>query len=116
MNKKRSRTTEKVLGILGGILGMFGGFFASFMGAMGKSFSGDSGGLGGLGVSAFIFSTLGIISACLVYSKTKFAGWALIISAVGIIISISMFGIIPGIMFLIAGIMTLVKKEKSIVD
>ncbi|EOD00200.1 hypothetical protein [Caldisalinibacter kiritimatiensis] len=116
MSEKRSRTTEKVLGIIGGIFGMFGGFFASFMGAMGEAFSGDSGGLGGLGASAFVFSILGIVSACLVYSKTKFAGWGLIISAVGIIISISLFGVIPGILFLISGIMTLAKKEKTIVE
>lgn len=114
MNEGVNRTTEKVLGILGGVFGMLGAIFAIFMGALGEAFSGDSAGLGSLGTSAFIFSILGLVAACLVYSKTKFAGWALIVSAAGIIISISLFGIIPGILFLIAGIMTLVKKEKSI--
>ncbi|MCT4583988.1 MAG: hypothetical protein N4A54_03600 [Peptostreptococcaceae bacterium] len=114
MSEKVSRTTEKVLGILGGVFGMLGGLFAIFVGSFGEAFNGDSGGLGSLGISAFIFSTLGIIAACLVSSKTKFAGWALVISAIGIVISISMFGVIPGILFLIAGILTLTKKDKKI--
>jgi hypothetical protein len=113
MSQNISRTTEKVLGIIGGILGMFGGIFALFLGGVGTAINGDSGGLGGLGILAFVFSILGIITAILVSSKPKLAGWGLIVSAVGIFISISLFGIIPAILFLIAGIMTLIKKENK---
>lgn len=113
MDQNISRTTEKVLGIIGGILGMFGGIFALFLGGVGTALNGDSGGLGGLGILAFVFSILGIVTATLVSSKPKIAGWGLIISAVGIFISISLFGIIPAILFLIAGIMTLIKKENK---
>jgi hypothetical protein len=113
MSQNISRTTEKVLGIIGGILGMFGGIFALFLGGVGTAINGDSGGLGGLGILAFVFSILGIVTAILVSSKPKLAGWGLIVSAVGIFISISLFGIIPAILFLIAGIMTLIKKENK---
>lgn len=108
--KQKSRTTELVLGLLGGIFGFFGALFAIGIGGLGSAF-GASGAsdIVGLGFAAIIFSILGIIGAVLVKSKSKTAGWLMIISAFGGLISISFAYLLPFILLLIGGIMALRK-------
>jgi len=48
-----------------------------------------------------------------VKSKTKTAGIMFLIASIGGVISISAFYIIPGILIFIAGIMALVRKDKT---
>lgn len=107
-----SRTTEMVLGILGGIFGIAGAFFALFVGSVDEAFNGSSE-LSGLGTAAFIFSALAIISAIIVKFKAKLGGWLLIISGVGILISISLFGVLPALLIIPAGLMGILRKPKT---
>lgn len=104
--KKKSRTVELVLGLLGGIFGFFGALFAIGIGGLGSAF-GASGAsdVVGLGFLAIIFSIIGIIGAVTVKSKPKWAGTLMIISALGGLISISLAFLLPFILLLIGGIM-----------
>ncbi|MDD5457757.1 MAG: DUF4064 domain-containing protein [Candidatus Margulisbacteria bacterium] len=110
MKKEKSRTVELVLGLLGGIFGFFGALFAIGIGGLAGAF-GASGAsdVVGLGFVAIIFSIIGIIGAVSVKSKSKTAGWLMIISAFGGLISISMAFLLPFILLLIGGIMALRK-------
>jgi hypothetical protein len=110
MKKSISRTTEIVLGVLGVISGFGSAIIALFMGGLSEAFTGDAGGLGGLSAGAFFFSILGIISIILVHKNRKFSAWGFIIAGFGILISISLAGILPAILFLIAGIMMFSRK------
>ncbi len=108
--KEKSRTLELVLGLLGGIFGFFGAIFALGVGSLGAAF-GASGAsdIIGLGFAAIIFSIIGIIGAVIVKSKTKAAGWLMIVSAFGGLISISFAYLLSFILLLIGGIMALKK-------
>lgn len=108
--KEKSRTVELVLGLLGGIFGFFGALFAIGIGGLAGAFgaSGASDVIG-LGFAAIIFSIIGIIGAVIVKSKTKAAGWLMIISAFGGLISISFAYLLSFILLLIGGIMALKK-------
>ncbi|TGB03494.1 DUF4064 domain-containing protein [Halobacillus salinus] len=107
-----SRTTEMVLGILGGLFGFGGAFFALFMGAVDESFNGTSE-ISGLGTSAFVFSILAIIGGILVKFKPKAGGWLMLVSGVAILISISLFGVVPALFLIAAGLMGIIRKEKK---
>lgn len=108
--KQKSRTLELVLGLLGGIFGFFGALFAISIGGLGAAFnlSGASD-VVRLGFAAIVFSILGIVGAVLVKSKTRIAGWLMIVSAFGGLISISLAFLLSFILLLIGGIMALRK-------
>ncbi|GAB2555966.1 DUF4064 domain-containing protein [Gracilibacillus alcaliphilus] len=108
------RTTEFVLGLIGGIFGFFGAMFALFVGGIDAAFSetGTSE-VTGLGWAAFLFSALAIVGSVVVKSKAKFGGILLLISAIGGLISISMFYLISAILIGIAGFMGVFKKDKE---
>jgi Protein of unknown function (DUF4064) len=108
------RTTEFVLGLIGGVFGILFSFAALFMGVIDSALnaSGTSS-LSALGWSAVAMSTLGIVGSIVVKSKPKLGAAFMLIAAIGGTVSISMFYILPGILFLIAGIMGLVRKDKS---
>ena len=107
-----SRTTEMILGILGGLIGFAGAFFALFIGAIDEAVSGSQQ-LNGLGASAFLFSAVGIIGAILVKFKEKIGGWLMLISGIAILISISLFGVIPALFLIPAGLMGIIRKSQS---
>ncbi|KAA6451219.1 DUF4064 domain-containing protein [Bacillus swezeyi] len=108
------RTTEFVLGLIGGIFGFIGAFIALMIGGIDASFSSSgTSQIIGLGWGAVFLSILGIVASVLVKSKPKLGGILLIVSAVGGFICIFMFYILPGVLLLIAGIMGLVRKEKT---
>jgi hypothetical protein len=110
--KKMTRTTEMVLGIIGALIGFGGAFFALFMGSIDSAFNGSSE-LNGLGASAFLFSATGLIGAIVVKFKAKLGGWVMLISGVAILISISLFGVVPLLFLGIAGLMGILRKDKS---
>lgn len=107
------RTTEFVLGLIGGIIGFGAALLALMIGGIDAAFS-DSGTseVTGLGWAAFIFSALAIVGSVVVRSKAKLGGILLLISAVGGLISISMFYAISAILIGIAGLMGVFKKDK----
>lgn len=110
IKKEKSRTVELVLGLLGGIFGFFGALFAIGIGGLGGAFGMEEASkVVGLGFAAIVFSIIGIVGAVLVKSKTKIAGWLMVISAFGGLISISWAFLLPFILLLIGGIMALRK-------
>ncbi|CDQ41469.1 MULTISPECIES: DUF4064 domain-containing protein [Virgibacillus] len=108
------RTSEFVLGLIGGIFGFIGSIIALFIGGVDAAFS-ESGtsDVIGLGWAGFLFSALAIVGSVVVKSKAKVGGILLLISAVGGLISISMFYLISAIMIGIAGLMGVFKKDKE---
>ncbi|PWU70181.1 DUF4064 domain-containing protein [Gracilibacillus dipsosauri] len=108
------RTTEFVLGLIGGFFGFIGAILALFVGGIDAAFSSDgTSEITALGWLAFFFSALAIVGSVLVKSKAKAGGILLIISAIGGIISISMFYLVPAILIIIAGFMGLFRKDKQ---
>ncbi|MFC3039490.1 DUF4064 domain-containing protein [Virgibacillus xinjiangensis] len=107
-----NRTTELVLGIIGGLIGFGGAFLALFVGSVDEAINGTSE-LNGLGTSAFIFSALAIIGAILVKFKPKLGGWLMLISGIAILISISLFGVVPALFLIPAGLMGIIRKSNG---
>ncbi|GGA54305.1 hypothetical protein GCM10007416_29400 [Kroppenstedtia guangzhouensis] len=106
------RNTEFILGLLGGILGLGAAFFALFIGEVDEVASKASYEITGLGYTAFIFSVLAILGSILVRAKAKIGGWLMILSAIGGIVSVSLFYVLPGLLLLIAGGMGAFRREK----
>ncbi|MFS0655479.1 DUF4064 domain-containing protein [Bacillus sp. 179-C3.3 HS] len=108
------RTTEFVLGLLGGIFGFFGATSALFIGGIDEAIN-DSGTsqFTGLGWSAILFSILAIVASVVVKKKAKLGGALLLVSAVGGLISISFFYILPAVLIVIAGCMGVFRKEPA---
>lgn len=108
------RTTEFVLGLIGGIFGIICAFFALMIGGIGAAFEADgANSIIGLGWAAVALSILGIVGSVMVKSKAKAGGIMMLIAAVGGIICISAFYILPGILLLIGGLMGIFRKEKT---
>lgn len=107
------RTTEFVLGLIGGIFGIFSAIIALFIGGVDAAFSSSgTSDIVGLGWSAVILSIVGIVGSVVVKGKAKFGGVLMIVSAIGGIISISMFYILPAVLLLIGGLMGVFRKDK----
>ncbi|GIO23925.1 DUF4064 domain-containing protein [Oceanobacillus sp. J11TS1] len=108
------RTTEFVLGLIGGIIGFGAAILALMIGGIDAAFSetGTSE-ISGLGWAAFLFSALAIVGSVVVKSKAKLGGILLLISAVGGLISISMFYLVSAILIGVAGLMGVIKKDKT---
>ena len=101
--KKISRTIEFVLGIMGGIFGLLGGVFALIFSAFAPS-------VGSLGASAVLASIVGIFGAAYVMQNPKYGGIILIISAIWLLISISLFGLIGAVLLGLAGLLAVLRK------
>jgi chromate transport protein ChrA len=117
-----SRTAEFVMGLIGGIFGFLAAIVATVLGglaaSLGEAFESDEASSSGsffiaLGVSAIIFSIIGIAGAALVKGKPKLGGTLMIVSAIGGLISISLFYSLSFILLLIAGLMGVLKKEAT---
>lgn len=105
-------TVEFILGLIGGIIGFFAGIAAILFGSLAAAFSvNNASNVIGLGFGAVIFSIIGIVGAAFVKSKTKIAGYLMIISAIGGLICISAFYILSFILLIIGGIMAVRYKE-----
>ena len=101
--KKTSRTIELILGIMGGIFGLIGGVLALMFSAFAPS-------VGSLGISAVLASIVGIISAAYVMQNAKWGGIILILSAVWLLISISLFGVLGAVLLGLAGLLAIIRK------
>lgn len=107
------RTTEFVLGLIGGIFGLIGASTTLIIGGLDATFSSTgTSEIIGLGWFAILFSILGIVGSVVVKSKAKLGGWFMIISAIGGVICVSFFYIIPAILLLIGGVMGVARKDK----
>ena len=100
----RPRTAELVLGIVGGIFGMIAGIIAIAIGGLGSAFGASgSGSIGGLGGACSAVSALAIVLAALINKNHKLMGWLIIICGVLNIVFVSYFGILSGLLIIIAG-------------
>jgi hypothetical protein len=101
--KKTSRTIELILGLMGGIFGLLGGVFALMFSAFAPS-------VGGLGISAVLASIVGIIAAAYVMQNAKWGGIILILSAIWLLISISLFGVLGAVLLGLGGLLAIIRK------
>ncbi|CAI6067947.1 hypothetical protein PAECIP112173_02057 [Paenibacillus sp. JJ-100] len=103
------------MGLIAGIFGIIASIVALMIGGIDAAFS-DSGtsSVTGLAISALLFSILGIVGSAMSNSKPKLAGWFMLVSGIAGFISISMFYILSGVLFIVAGFMGVLSKKKTI--
>lgn len=106
------RTTEFVLGLIGGIFGFGGAFFAIFFGAVDEAVNGSSD-VSSLGWSALLASIVAIIGSIVVKFKARVGGAMMLISAIWGVISVSLFYVLPGLLLLIAGLLSFRKPKEE---
>lgn len=101
------------MGLIAGIFGIIASIIALMVGGIDAALS-DSGSssITGLGISAMLFSILGIVGAAMSKAKPKAAGILMVISGIAGFISISMFYILSGVLFVIGGCMGLFGKRE----
>lgn len=106
----RSRVAELVLGITGGIFDMIGGLFAMAVGSIGGAFEASgSGSILGLGIGCIAVSALAIVLSTLINRNHKLMGWLIITCGILNFVFVSYFGILSGILIIIAGALALRK-------
>jgi hypothetical protein len=102
------------MGIIGGVFGIIAGILAMSIGGVGSAFGADgANAVVGLGFAAMLFSILGIIAGAIAKSRPKLAGSLLLVSGIAGFICISLFFIISGILFIVAGLMGIFTKSKK---
>jgi uncharacterized membrane protein len=102
------------LGIIGGIFGILAALLVVLIGGVGEAFQATgASSLYANAAGAFIFSIVGMAGGVL--EKRKIIAAALmIIGAFGVLISISLFGVLTFILFLIGGIIILMQKKEVV--
>ncbi len=107
-----SRKTEFTWGLIGGIIGVIVAFIALAIGGVAGAFNAEGASMVvSLGWFALLFAIIGIVGGALVKNHTKVGGWLMIVGAIGGIISISIFYILPCVLLIIGGLMALIKKK-----
>jgi hypothetical protein len=101
------------LGIIGGIFGILAAVLVVMIGRMGEAFNATgASSFYTNAAGAFISSIVGIEGVVL--EKRKILGAALMfIGAVGVLISISLFGVLSLILFAVGGISILMQKKEQ---
>jgi hypothetical protein len=101
------------LGIIGGIFGILAAVLVVLIGGIGEAF--NASGASSLYTNAalaFVFSVVGIAGGAL--ERRKLIGAALmVIGGIGVLIAISLFGVLPFILFLVGGILILAHKKDA---
>ena len=106
-----NRVAEMILGIMGSIFGMLGGLFAIMVGSIGNEFeASDSWQVFGLGVAVILTCIITLILSCIINKKRVLMGVLLVIGGLLNFIFIGFFGILSGILILVAGILALIRK------
>ena len=81
------------------------------MGSVSEAFNGSSGDLYALGFGAIIFAILGIVGGVF-EKKPKIGGSLMIVAAIGILISISLLGVLSCILFFVGGILVFARSRR----
>jgi hypothetical protein len=105
---KTKKIIEITLSIIGGLHNLSGSLIELILPNLGAA-HGSTGSFGylGTGVLAVSFALLTITAILFISKKPKIAGWMLIISSIGGLISISVFYILASLLVFIAGVMCL---------
>jgi len=101
------------LGIIGGIFGILGAVVTIMIQSLSDTFNATSGAsLYYNAAGALIFSIVGIAGGVL--ETRKILGAALmIIGAFGVLVSISLFGVLTFILFLVGGVIIFIQKKEQ---
>lgn len=100
------------LGIIGGIFGILAAVLVVLIGGIGEAFNATgASSLYANAAGAFVFSIVGIAGGVLEQRKTIGAA-LMIVGALGVVISISLFGVLTFILFLVGGILILMQKKE----
>jgi type I site-specific restriction endonuclease len=101
------------LGVIGLFFGIIGAVLAIAIQSLGEAFNATSGSnLYVNAAGAFIFSIVGMTGAVL-EGRRILGGLLMIIGSLGVLISISLFGVISFFFFVIGGILILVRKREE---
>ena len=108
------RTGALVLGIIAGLAGIVSAVLALFVGGLGGAFEAEgSGTIVGLGWSALFFSLLGLVGAALSLAKPRIAAAIMLVAAIAVGISISLFAVIASPLFLVAALLAFLGRHTS---
>lgn len=108
------RTRALVLVIIAGLAGIVSAVLALFVGGLGGAFEAEgSGTIVGLGWSALFFSLLGLVGAALSLAKPRIAAVVMLVAAIAVGISISLFVVIASLLFLVAALLTFLGRHTS---
>lgn len=100
------RVAALVIGVIGGVFGIIAAVFALTIGGIGSAVGAEGAStVSGLGWLALLFCVIGFLGAGLAMAKPRIGAALLIVSAIGVTISISYFAIASAPLFLIAGIL-----------
>ncbi|AQQ52206.1 hypothetical protein [Planococcus lenghuensis] len=105
------RTTEMALGVFGGLFGFAGAMMALFIGMAEFVFTGSSQ-LIAAGANALVFSALAVIGAVMVEIHAKVGGGLMMVSGILILPVLDLFGVVPALLLVPAGVMGMVRKTK----
>lgn len=95
------------LGVIGGIFGIMGGIFAIVVSGVGAEFGAEGASdLYLLGGSAILFSIIGLACGAM-EGRKRWRGVGMLVSGIAVLISISLFGVLTAILFVIGGILIL---------
>ena len=101
------------IGIIGGITGILAGVFATLVGSVGEAFNASSvSSLYMNAAGAIVFSVVGIAGGAL-ETKKILGGLLMIIGALGVLISVSLFGVLACVLFVIGAILIFARKDTS---
>ncbi|WP_323687729.1 MULTISPECIES: DUF4064 domain-containing protein [Listeria] len=105
-----SRKKEFVLGLIGGIIGILTAILVMTVGGAASLFEADGAdSVTTTGFIALLFSILGLVGACIVKKHHLLGSTFMISAALGGTISISLFYIVPLVLFAIAGLMGMIR-------
>jgi MFS family permease len=101
------------IGLVGGFLGFIGAIITILAGSISEAYyvNSQAGTLYGLAVAAFVFSIIGIVGG-IFERKRLIGGILMLVAAVGVLISISLFGVLPFLFFLVGAILIFAQKSE----
>ncbi|MFW6008698.1 MAG: hypothetical protein ACOCP8_05460 [archaeon] len=100
------------LGLIGGIFGIIGALAAITVGSAGEVITGSSSGLYLQGSVALLFSIVGIAIPAVMDTR-KWIGAIMIASGIIVLMMISMFGVLPMVLFVIGGIIAIKNRDSE---
>ena len=101
------------LGIIGGIFGILAALLVVLIGGIGEAFNATgASSLYANAAGAFVFSIVGIAGSVLKQRKL-ISAVLMIVGGLGILIAISLFGVLSFILFLVGAILILMRKKEE---
>jgi hypothetical protein len=108
------RTGALVLGIIGGIFGIISAALAFVVGGMADFVDAEGAEtVVGLGWSALFFCLVGLVGAGLAIVRPVVAAVLMLISAIGVTISISLFAVIAAPLFLVGALLAFLGRREG---